>query len=211
MRVTPTLTICTPWLNHRELERDYWAALRHEPVQVIVIDNGSQPRLPNGWRLDENVGFHRACNTGLDLARTDAVLFLNNDIRALAPGWTAPIMDALEDGVLVGAELRNDPHGMVDGQPMPYLDGWCLAGMTDDLRDLGGFDESFDEPSYYGDNEICLRARANGMTLREARVPLVHLRNRTSGGSDNPAVRKATLANRERFVNRARELMGVPA
>lgn len=204
-----SITIVTPWRDHRELERDYFNAIRYEDAELVIVDDGSQPRLPNGIRLG-GVGFARACNTGLATARTDAVLFLNNDIVAQA-GWLEPIRDLLEPGVLVGAELRNDPHAAVDGIPMPYLDGWCLAGMTDDLLELGGFDESFDEPSYYGDNDLCLRARADGMTLREAKTPIRHLRNRTTGGGDNPVVRAATLANRARFINRARELMGVTA
>lgn len=202
------LTVVTPWWNHRELERDYWAAILPEDVAVIVIDNGSEPRLPNGWRLDRNVGFSRACNIGLELVRTEAVLFLNNDIAATGHGWADVIRDALEPGFLVGAQLRRDPHGGVDGQSLPYLDGWCLAGMRDDLMDLGGFDEDYLEPAYYSDNDLCLRARADGMTLREAPVDLVHKLNQTAGHT--PDVSVATFANRERFAVRARELMGAP-
>jgi len=94
----------------------------------------------------------------------------------------------------------------VDGQTMPYLDGWCLAGMTEDLREIGGWDESFDEPSYFGDNDLCLRARAAGMGLREAKVGLRHKLNQTAGR--NAFVSAVTLANRERYLTRARELMG---
>src|SRR5207253_8391938 len=112
----------------------------------------------------EGVGFGRACNAGLRMARTDAVLFLNNDVIAKARGWLEPIRNALEPGVLVGAELCSDPHGAVDGVSMPYLDGWCLAGMTEDLLELGGFDETFQPPAYFEDNDLCLRARMAGMT-----------------------------------------------
>lgn len=204
---SPSITICTPWLNHRELERDYWAAIRAADVQVIVIDNGSEPPLPNAWRLTGNTGYHRACNLGLTLASTDAVLFLNNDIRHLEPGWAEPIRDALEPGVLVGADIRHDQHGDVDGIPLPYIDGWCLAGMRDDLLELGGFDESYTEPAYFGDNDLSLRARLAGMTLRQASVPLEHLTNRTAGPSSDPTVAEATRANHERFVRFARHAL----
>lgn len=202
-----TVTVVTPWLNHRELERDFWAAMRAADAHVIVIDNGSDPPLPNAWRLVRNEGFSVACNVGLDLARTDAVLFLNNDIRATRTDWLQTIEAALEPGVLVGAQLRTDPHSQVDGQPMPYLDGWCLAGMREDLLDLGGWDEGYREPAYFGDNDLCLRARAEGMRLREARVGMEHKRNVTAG--HGPDVTEATLANRERFLNRARQLLSV--
>jgi GT2 family glycosyltransferase len=206
-----TITVVTPWFNRRaEFERDYWAAMRVADVEVLVIDNGSEPPLPNAWRLPFNSGFSHACNVGLELARTDAVLFLNNDVAATEPGWDAPIKAALEPGVLVGANLRYDRHGAVDGRALPYLDGWCLAGMREDLLELGGFDESFEEPSYYSDNDLCLRARANGMALRQVNVGVRHKLNGTAR-RDDPVTVRATLANRERYVSRARELLAVSA
>ncbi len=205
------ITVVTPWMNHRELERDYWAAMRVADVEAIVVDNASEPALPNAWRLDYNAGFSQACNIGLELARTDAVLFLNNDIQATRQDWAEPIRELLEPGVLVG-NISYHRHGDVDGHPLPYIDGWCLAGMRDDLLELGGFDEGYEEPSYFGDNDLCLRARLAGMTLKQADIGLVHLANRTAGAADTPAVQAATESNRRRFAERAREaLEGVTA
>lgn len=201
----PTITIVTPWKGHRELERDYFNAIRCVNAEHLIVDDGSWPPLPNALK-NHGIGFAAACNTGLVAARTDAVLFLNNDIVTHARDWIEPIRAALEPGVLAGANLVNSPHGAVDGEPMPYLDGWCLAGMADDLRELGGFDESFDEPSYYGDNDLCFRARLAGMTLREARVPLQHLRNGTTGRPD-AHIREITLRNKARFEQRVREAL----
>jgi GT2 family glycosyltransferase len=203
----PSLTVVTPWFNHRELDAGYWQAMHSANARVIVIDNGSQPPLPNGYRLDENTGFSRACNLGLELARTDAVLFLNNDIIATNPNWLDPIVAELEDGVLVGADLCFDPHGDVDGTSFPYLDGWCIGGIRQDLLELGGWSTDYLEPSYYGDNDLCLRARMAGMTLRQVDVDLTHLRNRTAGPADDPAVAVASNANRQRFASIAREAL----
>jgi glycosyltransferase involved in cell wall biosynthesis len=208
----PTIAIVTPWLDHPELLPDYAAAVqcRSHRDELLVVDNGSEPAvgLP-GLRVEQNLGFAAACNLGLHEASSDAVLFLNNDVAMTSGDWLARIRNALEPGVLVGADLRYDPHGSVDGEPLPYLDGWCLGGMRDDLVDLGGFDESFDEPAYYSDNDLCLRARANGLSLREVRVGLRHKLNVTAGrGAD---VAKASAANRERFLDRARDLTGVAA
>lgn len=195
----PTITVVTPWQNHRELERDYWAAIRTEDCEVIVVDNGSDPPLPNAVRLDYNSGFSHASNVGLNLARTDAVLFLNNDVFADKPGWLEPIRQALEPGVLVGPVIRFDQHGAVDGHQMPYLDGWCLAGMREDLLELGGFDEDYQEPAYFSDNDLSFRARLAGMTLRECRTSIGHLASKTSGGWDGPGVKSAFDANQQRF------------
>lgn len=201
----PDLTAVTPWLNHPELADDYWEAISQAGpgVAALVIDNGSDPPLPNAHRLEYNAGFSEASNIGLRLATTDAVLFLNNDIACTARGWAQPIREALEPGVLVGCKLRFDAHGDVDGQQFPYLDGWCLAGMTDDLRALGGFDESFQEPAYYSDNDLCFRARLEGMVLREVPVGLVHKGGQTTQA--NGYVLPQTAHNRGLFEHRVRE------
>jgi GT2 family glycosyltransferase len=205
----PSIAIVTPWWNHLELWPDYdqAVAVRRPTDELLVVDNGSMPPLSFApLSYDENRGFARASNAGLHAATADAVLFLNNDVRAAALDWLDRIRGALEPGVLVGAQLRHDPHGDVDGTALPYLDGWCLAGMRDDLLELGGFDESFDEPSYYGDNDLSFRARAAGMRLREVRAGIVHKLNGTAR-RDDPQTLAATLANRGRFERRVRVLM----
>ena len=204
---SPSITVVTAWLNHRELERDYWNAVNTEDCEVLIVDNGSTPPLPNAHRLDFNSGFSHASNVGLNLARTDAVLFLNNDIFADKPGWLEPIREALEPGVLVGPVIRFDRHGSVDGHELPYLDGWCLAGMREDLLGLGGFDEDYQEPSYFSDNDLSFRARLAGMTLREARTSVGHLASQTSGGVTGPGVQAAYDANQRRFRAVVREAL----
>lgn len=205
----PTVSIVTPWLNHMELAHDYLTAVnqRSPRDELIVVDDGSDPAIPFAkLRSEESTGFGETCNRGLQAASSEIVLFLNNDVVARERGWLEPLREAVEPGVLIGAQLRDDPHGTVDGVPMPYLDGWCLAGLREDLLEIGGFDESFQPPAYFEDNDLCLRARMAGMTLREVRVPLHHIRNATLK-PDDPAVRAATLANRERFIARAREAL----
>jgi glycosyltransferase involved in cell wall biosynthesis len=204
-----TISIVTPWLNHMEFADAYLAAAnrRSHRDELLVIDDGSFPALPFAEiRTEESHGFGETCNRGLREAASDIVLFLNNDVIARDSSWLEPIRESVEPGVLVGAQLRDDPHGRVDGIPMPYLDGWCIAGMREDLLELGGFDETFEKPGYWEDNDLCLRARMAGMTLREVRVPLHHIRNGTLKPTD-PAVIRAGSANRERFMARAREAL----
>lgn len=201
------VTIVTPWHNHMELAKDYWNAVSPTGAGVLVVDNGSEPPLPNGIRMGRNAGFSPACNRGLELVQTDAVMFLNNDVYATDPGWLARLTAALEPGVLVGPQLRTDPHTVIDGEHLPYLDGWCLLGMTDDLVELGGWDESYDEPSYYSDNDLCFRARLEGMTLREVPCGIHHKGGATSGA--NGWLMPSTVANRARFESRVRDVLGV--
>jgi GT2 family glycosyltransferase len=81
--------------------------------------------------------------------------------------------------------------------------------MRNDLLDLGGFDESFEEPAYYSDNDLCFRARLEGMTLREVRAGIHHKGGATTNA--NGWVLPQTDRNRARFLSKVDELMGVSA
>src|SRR5689334_6924802 len=93
---TAGLTVVTPWLDHPEFLHDYEQAV--QGAQVVIVDNGSTPgthvllcglvdRLGGVLITNhKNRWFSAAINQGLDLARTDAVLILNNDISA-EPGF----------------------------------------------------------------------------------------------------------------------------
>ncbi|MBI3980339.1 MAG: glycosyltransferase [Chloroflexi bacterium] len=205
-----TITVVTPWRNAHELTDGYLAALVAAPLRngdkVYVIDNASEPPLPlPGCRLAVNAGYAGASNVGLAAARTDAVLFLNNDVVHTRIGWLDAIRGQLRPGVLVGAELDPGRHAAVDGRAYAYLSGWCLAGMTSDLRALHGFDTIYEEPAYYSDNDLCVRARAAGMKLIEAEVGLRHLGNYTTRRRDVTAVTAANFARFQRLVRAHRE------
>lgn len=209
MSPLPTISVVTPWLNHLELAEDYWQALDPElglGDEVLVVDNASVPPLTfASIRSETNLGFAGGCNLGLRAAQGDAVLFLNNDIALGKAGWLQAIREAVEPGVLVG-ELRDGPHTAVNGKRYPYLDGWCLAGMKEDLLELGGWDESLQEPSYYSDNVLCLEARAAGFSLREVRVALRHKENATAGRYTEPPVVAATKTNKALYQTLVAEL-----
>lgn len=199
-----SLTVVTPWLDCHELTSGYWDSVEGAD-DVIVIDQGSDPPLQwsvAGIRLGENIGYNRANNLGLQAAKTDAVLFLNNDVVKTGP-WLDDVRKSVRPGVLVGTELNPGLHAAVDGRAVPYLSGWCLAGMRSDLLALGGWDEGFEEPAYYGDNDLCARARAAGMRLVHVPLALSHLGNYTSRRIDVTGV---TARNRTRYEQRVRAL-----
>jgi GT2 family glycosyltransferase len=203
-----TLSIITPWWNHLDLLAEYKKVIEASCAnEVIVIDNGSEPPFEcesfNVIRNETNRGFSRACNQGLRAATSDVVLFLNNDIRqSFDRKWGEDLLDKVAEGILVGAHYRNSAHTAVDGIPNPYLDGWCIGGMKQDLLDLGGWDESYAEPSYYGDNDLCLRATVKGFLLMPIDVPIYHTGNTTSKIFD---LSKVTPANYAKFAERVRE------
>ncbi len=206
-----TVAIVTPWWEHRELWPDYRKVIAAADTdEVWIVDNGSTPPLDFGTlRLDSNEGFCGGCNAGLHVARTDVVVFLNNDVALQRDDWLELLLDSLEEGALVGARIRSDPHTLVDGKVLPYLDGWCLAGYREDLLEIGGWPTDLTEPAYFSDNLLCLEARAHGMRLREAVIGLRHKKN--GSVDDVPRARAATEVNHARYLERARELMAIPA
>jgi len=213
------VSIVVPWLDHHELWGDFYGALRGEtPHEVIVVDNASTPPLRfvanklnlRVVRQKHNLGFAAGCNAGFEETTGDAVLFLNNDVTADESGWLKRLADQMEPGVLVGAQLRYDDHGWVDGKPYPYLDGWCMGGLRDELAQFGPFDDDYEEPGYFTDNDLCVRARAAGMRLREVRLPMLHhMVSTTSGPVDDERLRLLD-ANQERYQEVVREIVGQP-
>lgn len=213
MHYSMKLSVVTPWWQHLDLLPAYAAVVNAgKPDEVIVIDNGSSPDFePVGIKVlnvvirnRTNRGFSRACNQGLRSATGDAVLFLNNDIQLLnTESWIETLKAALRPGILAGACLREDPHTAVDGKTIPYLDGWCIAGMREDLIELGGWDEEYAEPSYYGDNDLCARAVAAGFELVQVELPIAHLGN---ASTKNMNLCEVTLRNYARYAERIRDL-----
>ena len=92
------------------------------PFHLFIIDNGSTEKgtkeyLDNLSRKrsevtvhynDENLGFSKGNNVGLDLSSHQYVLFLNNDILIPKSGWLASLVKTIEDDssiAIVGCKL----------------------------------------------------------------------------------------------------------
>jgi GT2 family glycosyltransferase len=207
-----TVAVVTPWVDHLELVDDYFEAIEGAD-QVIVVDNGSGPPLDfAAVRNETNRGFAAGCNLGLEKVTADVVVFLNNDVALGEPDWLEAFRDGVEPGYLCGP-IRDEIHAAVDDVSFPYVDGWCLSGTTDDVNALGGFDEGYLSPGDFTDNDLCLRARAEGMSLREIRPKLRHKLAQTAGHRHEiPGGLEAFAANQERYRDLARRLMkGEPA
>jgi hypothetical protein len=113
-------SIVIPVFNQWALTRDCLRSLAEctpEPIQTIVVDNGSTDEttqeLDNlGGTLwgrsftsihsPENLGFARGCNLGAKKAESRTLIFLNND-TLLSPNWLTPLVRALENEKQLGA------------------------------------------------------------------------------------------------------------
>ncbi len=209
-----------------------WNATRFE---VVLVDDGSTDavadlgRVPGlvYLRLDQNRGFLRAANAGIEAARGRHVLFLGND--------TLPQGTWLDD---LAGTLRRRPRAGVVGARLVYPEGWVQeAGaiifrdasgwhygrLTDPedprvtferqvdycssaallvrdevLRALGGFDERF-APAHYADTDLCFAARDLGWEVWYQPDAIVVHQNGTAGGREEHDGGKDRAANRATF------------
>lgn len=198
---------------------------RAEDIEVIVTDNGSTDRTSSNlaaakdWvpRLQiianpTNEGFGAAHNRALDLARGDYFLALNNDVEILAPTFLPILRSGFLDPTvrLVGAagtfqSLTPEGVGRTGG-PVEYLDGACIAGQTEFLRDLrGGLFHVAYPFAFCEDADLSLRVRRAGYSILPLHLPMSHTGGLTraslSTATDRDHLAQAYERNHETFRN----------
>ena len=169
-------------------------------LDIVLVDNASARPVSTTWpdvrivRSDRNVGFAGGANLGIGvLDDVDAVALVNND-AVVAPGWLAPLVDALDADPSVaaanpkmrffgrnvinnvGTVLRADWYGVDRGFEEPDdgrfdraqdIDVWSGGAVLlrgDYLRECGLFDERLF--LYYEDVELSLRGQDAGWRFR---------------------------------------------
>lgn len=152
--------------------------------------------LPNRmiFEMPANLGFARAANLGMKYAfghGAHGVLLLNND-AIVAPGTIERLSAALSDpcaGILSAKVYQFDhparfwsvggiwtdrgaqslgwseiDYGQYDQYNLDFVFGCAMLIPRRTFQRIGGFDERFF--MYYEDVDLCLRARAAGLTVR---------------------------------------------
>ena len=168
------------------------AAHTPQPIELIVVDNGSQDQTADVVRSfpdvrlitnATNTGFAHAVNQGLHAATGEVLLLLNQDIVA-QPNWLEPILHRLQQdpGIgIVGCKLLY-PDGSVQHAGGYLVEPPCegrhhrddAAANTIDFVTGAAFAirracwqavGDFDEdfyPAYFEDVDYCLRAKQVG-------------------------------------------------
>lgn len=205
------ISIVTPWKNCTDRLAGY-ASATSSADQVIIIDDGSSAcesqalrefansrRNVQYIRIATSVGFAIANNVGLEAAKNDIVMYLNSDVFAY-PEWLRAVVGDVREGSLAGPSMLDRSIG---GFNTPYLEGWCIAGITHELRRIGGWSEAY-EDLYWEDNELSLRALQHKINLVKTNWPIVHM----GGYRDEPEWSDerwmAWERNRTQFAKRVR-------
>jgi O-antigen biosynthesis protein len=172
-----------------------------EPYQLIVVDNGSsdgtRERLQalvatdSRYRLllnDENRGYAAGCNQGMQQARGEYIVLLNNDV-VVTPVWLSGLMECHGSHPQAGivGPLTNRASGI---QVVPQPDyaatgglagfarqfriqnhhrwvrsrrvvGFCMLFKRSLIEEIGLLDEQFGTGNYE-DDDLCLRAAVAG-------------------------------------------------
>ena len=182
-------------------------------MEIIAVDNAStdgsadlieaEHREVRLLRSDRNLGFAGACNLGIDAARGEIVVLLNQDAVADRE-WLHFLVEALAEpqvGVVgckvlypdgctiqsagcsvywplgtVVARGHLEPDGPTWDEPcsVDFAHGCCMAFRRQVYDRLGALDDSF-WPGYFEDVDFCVRARQSGLECRyEPRARLTH-------------------------------------
>lgn len=164
----------------------------HEPLTAQALAGLSEKRMINLIRLPRPSITH-AMNTGLGQARSEIVLFLDDDIiphpRLVAAHLAA---HAAGNNVIAGQVLQ--PGEEVSQQPAPFqfssgrrqfvneLMGGNFSVKRSLALNIGGFDENFVHVAYRFEAEFAARALAAGeKILFEPAASICHLKEHRGG------------------------------
>lgn len=234
---SPKVSIIIPLFNQAHLTRICVETIRATAsitrYELILVDNGSRDWTPeylkslgesvNVITNSDNLGFAVACNQGARAARSEILLFLNND-TVPTQGWLDELVAAIDGGEadICGGRLlypdgrcqhagiafderglgyhifegfRGDSAPVLERRLMQAVTGACMATKKSLFHELGGFDEGF--RNGFEDVDLCLRAGEKGKRiLFVPQSVVVHHAEQSSGRKDNE------IPNLQRFFSR---------
>ncbi|HOP41090.1 MAG TPA: glycosyltransferase, partial [Geobacteraceae bacterium] len=172
-----------------------------EPHEVILVDNGSADgtvpwlrelvKARNNYFLienNENLGFSKGCNQGIEASRGSHILLLNND-TIVTPGWLSGLLECLHSspdtgivgpmtnsisGIQMVPEVGYSDTSTLDDYalafretyrgrriPLRRIVGYCMIFRRELVERIGLLDEQFGSGNFE-DDDYCLRAALAG-------------------------------------------------
>ncbi len=215
------------------------------PHEVIVVDNGSTDGTVNYLRKwakkhdnfhlivnKTNKGFAAGNNQGIEQAKGDYVVLLNNDV-VVSEGWLEGMLSAFEKDSTIG--LVGPMTNYISGEQMEpdaaYKDlaefeafarnyrvvhkdqvnavvrlvGFCLMIKREVIEKIGLLDERFGKGNFE-DDDYCLRASIAGYKLALAREVFVHHYGSSTFKGNKINYQKMLDKNRAIFIEKWKDL-----
>ena len=209
------------------------------PYEMIVVDNGStdetkaycEEKAIKYVYLPLNMGFAKACNAGLRIAKGDQLCLLNNDV-IVTPNWLLNLTIALQSAANVGivGPVAN-VAGKSQRMTIPFsniteflhlaqqhnvsssesweetnrLIGMCFLFKRSVLDEVGFLDERY-TLGQYEDDDYCVRTLLHGFRLLICRDVLVYHKGHATF-YDKEQRRNLLIQNRFRFIEKWNEYL----
>lgn len=202
--------------------------------EMIIIDNNSTDGTTDWLRRQKdlrviynkkNVGFPKGCNQGIEVAKGDNILLLNND-TVVTSNWLANLTKCLyssEDIGAVGAITNNCSYYQAINVQYKSLDemhafaskhnqsnpqlweerlklvGFCMLIKREVIDKIGLLDEMF-TPGNFEDDDYSLRIRLAGYRLILCKDTFIHHFGSVSFKQDNGRYAQLLAENRKKFI-----------
>lgn len=192
------LSIVIPVYNNFNYTKNCLNHLVKLNHQIIVVDNNSSDQTLNISKLfnvkyirnNENLGFGKAVNIGINNSDGDQIMILNNDIKfgkdyqsffnIICPdNYLMGPTGGMVDPITFGFQYEtNDPNKIIN-----YMSGWCLTATKNTWNKLKVNDGPFDDKTfflYYEDTDLGFRAKQLNIEFKIIDCPLIHIGKQTS-------------------------------
>lgn len=206
--------VLTVW-NEPQLTKDCVESLikhTHYPYRIIAIDNGSKEETKKYLeglkkrtdiemlliRIEQNAGFVKAANRGLQAASAPYVCLLSND-TLVTPAWLGEMVEIAEKdpqiGILnpssntlgqylsKGQNLTAYAKGLKASkgqwQEMGHCGGFCMVIKREVIKRIGFLDEIYGL-GYGEDTDFCRRAQQAGFVFARAKASYVYHKTSSS-------------------------------
>lgn len=204
MKYSIVIPFFNKWtLTHQRLY-EFYNYLPNEDVEIILVDDAStDPMIDSGvafWqkklskipiryrKLEKNVGFGGAMNSGASIAHGDIIIFYSNDVVCI-DNFLPEIQEKFDDNenILLGNEVIwfdggwngfDTPKGRTI---VPYVNGYFIVCTRQVWNSMGGFDPLYGKYTME-DVDISMQAQQLGVKL----VSLGSTKIRHIGGGTAP-------------------------
>lgn len=202
--------------------------------EIIVVDNNSTDGTVEYLKEqsdiraifnDYNAGFPKGCNQGIEIAKGESILLLNND-TIVTPNWlnnldnilyssedigvVGPISNSCSNGQAINTIYQNidemiefanliNLHYSTNGYDLKqYLVGYCYLVKKSVIDKVGLLDERF-TPGNFEDNDLSLRILLEGYKLLLCKNVFIHHFGSASFGSNMDEYIKVYNTNKSKF------------